>query len=64
MRKIRAKSVCLFRHQGKVLLAEAYDSVKDQHFVMPIGGGIEFGETSETTKNVRFRKKSVPWSPI
>lgn len=48
MKKIRAKSVCLFRHKGKVLLAEAYDPVKKEHFVMPIGGGIEFGETSET----------------
>ncbi|MCG9662533.1 NUDIX domain-containing protein [Vibrio mediterranei] len=43
---IRAKAVCLFRHNGKVLLAEGYDPAKDQHYLIPVGGGIEFGETS------------------
>lgn len=47
MKKIRAKAVCLFRYNGKVLLAEGYDPVKDEHFLMPIGGGVDFGETSE-----------------
>lgn len=47
MSKIRAKAVCLFRHQGRVLLAEGQDPVKDSHYLLPIGGGVDFGETSE-----------------
>jgi len=46
MTSIRAKALCLFRHNDKVLLAKAYDPNKDEHFFRPIGGGIEFGETS------------------
>jgi len=45
--KIRAKSVCVFRHQNKILLTEGYDPTKDEHYMIPLGGGIEFGETSE-----------------
>ena len=44
---IRAKSVCIFRHNGKVLLSEGYDPAKNEHYLIPVGGGIEFGETSE-----------------
>lgn len=46
MSKIRAKSVCLFRHEGRILLAEGYDPVKNTHYLLPIGGGVDFGETS------------------
>ncbi|RFS35956.1 NUDIX domain-containing protein [Acinetobacter sp. SWAC5] len=44
MSHIRAKVICLFRHQEQVLLAQAYDPTKNEHYLMPIGGGIEFGE--------------------
>lgn len=47
MQNIRAKSVCVFRHQNNILLSEGYDPVKDEHYLIPIGGGIEFGEISE-----------------
>lgn len=47
MKNIRAKSVCIFRHNGKVLLSEGHDPTKDEYYLMPIGGGIDFGETSE-----------------
>lgn len=46
MRCIRAKAVCVFRHKNKVLLSEGYDPVKNEHYLIPIGGGIDFGETS------------------
>jgi len=39
--------VCVFRHQNKILLTEGYDPTKDEHYMIPLGGGIEFGETSE-----------------
>lgn len=43
---IKTKALCLFRHQGKVLLSYGYDPAKDETYLRPIGGGIEFGETS------------------
>lgn len=46
MSAIRAKAICLFRHDGRVLLAEGYDPGKDEHYLIPVGGGIEFGETA------------------
>lgn len=46
MTSIHAKALCLFRHNEKVLLAKAYDRSKDEYFLRPIGGGVEFGETS------------------
>ncbi len=44
MSHIRAKAICLFRHQEQVLLAQAFDPTKNEHYLMPIGGGIDFGE--------------------
>ncbi len=46
---IRVKSVCVVRHDGRLLLAEGYDPGKDQHYLIPIGGGVEFGEASAET---------------
>ncbi|WNJ97570.1 NUDIX hydrolase [Vibrio ruber] len=46
MPHIRAKAVCLFRHQRRILLAEGYDPIKGEKYVIPVGGGIEFGEKS------------------
>jgi 8-oxo-dGTP pyrophosphatase MutT (NUDIX family) len=40
--------ICIFYHQGKILATQGYDRVKRQKFFRPIGGGIEFGETSQT----------------
>lgn len=47
MSSIRAKAVCLFRRDGKLLLSEGYDPAKDEKYLIPVGGGIEFGETAE-----------------
>jgi len=43
---IKIKALCLFRHQDKVLLSYGYDPAKDETYLRPIGGGIEFGEMS------------------
>src|SRR5215208_2666477 len=48
-KRIRPLAICVFRHQDRILVAEGYDSVKDQYFYRPLGGGIEFGETSLET---------------
>ncbi|MGY2440052.1 NUDIX hydrolase [Pseudomonas sp. SDO52101_S400] len=44
--RIRALALCVFKHNGKILVNRFHDPVADQTFYRPIGGGIEFGETS------------------
>ena len=43
--QIRALAICVFSHQGKILVSQAHDPVKGLSFCRPLGGGIEFGET-------------------
>lgn len=43
---IRPLVICIFQKGNKILVAEGYDSIRDDYFYRPIGGGIEFGETS------------------
>lgn len=47
--RIRPLAICVFRHKDRILVAEGYDAVKDEYFYRPLGGGIEFGETSIET---------------
>lgn len=47
--KVRPLAICLFRWEGKVLVAEGYDRVKGQTFYRPLGGKIEFGERGAET---------------
>jgi 8-oxo-dGTP pyrophosphatase MutT (NUDIX family) len=47
--RIRPLAVCVFRHNDRILVTEGYDTVKDEHFYRPLGGGIEFGEPSVET---------------
>jgi 8-oxo-dGTP pyrophosphatase MutT (NUDIX family) len=42
--KIRLIALCICRRDDKILVQEGHDSVKDQMFYRPLGGGIEFGE--------------------
>ncbi|WP_107330446.1 NUDIX hydrolase [Metapseudomonas otitidis] len=44
--RIRAVALCLLRQGNRILVNEAHDPVKQQTFCRPLGGGIEFGETS------------------
>jgi len=46
MPHIRPLAICLFRHNGKILVSEERDQAKDETFYRPLGGGIEFGEHS------------------
>ena len=47
--RVRPLAICVFRNQGRILVNQGYDSIKDQYFYRPLGGGIEFGETSMDT---------------
>ncbi len=44
---IRPITICLVLNEGRLFVFEGYDSVKKQTFYRPLGGGIEFGETSD-----------------
>jgi 8-oxo-dGTP pyrophosphatase MutT (NUDIX family) len=47
--KVRAIALCVFLHEGKLLVGEGYDAIKQQSFGRPLGGTIEFGESSYKT---------------
>jgi len=49
MNQIRPLAICVFRRDDKILVAEEYDPIKGETFYRPLGGGIEFGESSEET---------------
>ncbi|MDD2050690.1 NUDIX hydrolase [Pseudomonas putida] len=44
--RIRALALCIFHHQGKILVNRFYDAESDQTLFRPLGGGIDFGERS------------------
>ncbi|MFJ5763846.1 NUDIX hydrolase [Lysinibacillus sp. NPDC093210] len=44
--QIIAKAICLFKKDDYILVAEGFDEVKEEYYYRPIGGKIEFGETS------------------
>src|SRR6266508_835624 len=48
-KRIRPLAICVIRHHDRILVAEGYDSIKDEYFYRPLGGGIEFGEPSVET---------------
>lgn len=43
---VRVKAVCVFSHNDRILAIDAFDPAAEQHFWVPIGGRVEFGETS------------------
>lgn len=43
---VRVKVVCVFSHGDRILAIDAFDPTKEQRFWGPIGGRVEFGETS------------------
>ena len=44
---VRPIALCLFRHGSKVLVSDEVDPVSGERFHRPLGGGIEYGESSE-----------------
>ncbi|MGD1906316.1 MAG: NUDIX hydrolase [Leptolyngbyaceae cyanobacterium] len=45
--RIRPIAICLFRQGDRILVCEDIDATRQLHFGRPLGGGIDFGETSE-----------------
>lgn len=44
--QIRAIAICIFRKNDLILVSEGFDEIKQEYYYRPIGGGIEYGETS------------------
>ena len=65
--RIRPLALCLFRHEGHILVGNAYDTVKQDHYCRPLGGGIEFGERGadaiarEIQEELRAEIEDVRW---
>ena len=47
MNQIRPIALCVFHNRDRILVFKGYDKAKDETFYRPLGGGIEFGESSE-----------------
>lgn len=43
---IRPIAICVFRNHNRILVCDLYEPATNRHFYRPVGGGIEFGETS------------------
>lgn len=56
-RHIRPIALCVIRYDDAVFVFEGYDPLKDQTFYRPLGGGIEFGETSEQAIRREMREE-------
>jgi ADP-ribose pyrophosphatase YjhB (NUDIX family) len=55
--EIRPIAICVFEHQGRLFVAEGYDSVKKETFYRPLGGAIEFGELGSDCIVREFREE-------
>lgn len=42
--RIRLVALCVFRNQGRILVGRGYDEAKEESFLRPLGGEVEFGE--------------------
>jgi 8-oxo-dGTP pyrophosphatase MutT (NUDIX family) len=54
---IRPVAICIFRRAREILVVEAFDPVKGETFYRPLGGGIEFGETSAAAATREIREE-------
>lgn len=69
-RNVRAAVMGIIRNGDKILVAQGYDSVKDEVFFRPLGGGIEFGEKGaealrrEITEELRLEIKDIEYLDI
>ena len=44
--RIRPIAICLFRNENRILVSEGFDTIKQDYYYRPLGGGIEYGESS------------------
>lgn len=55
--RIRVITICVVRHGEKILVFESFDSVDGKPFYRPLGGEVEFGETTESAIRREIREE-------
>ncbi|MCT7984442.1 NUDIX hydrolase [Laspinema sp. A4] len=55
--KIRVITLGLIQDKNRLFVSEGYDSVKHQSFYRPLGGGLDFGETSLEALKREFQEE-------
>jgi 8-oxo-dGTP pyrophosphatase MutT (NUDIX family) len=55
--KIRVITICIVRRYDELFVFEGHDSVKNETFYRPLGGAIEFGESSEEALRREMREE-------
>ena len=64
---IRPVALCVIRRDDTILVFEGYDTAKKDHFYRPLGGTIEFGESSsvaaarEMAEELDTEVRNVRW---
>ncbi len=55
--KIRVLALGLIRDGGRIFVSEGYDSLKQETYYRALGGGVDFGETSEAALKREFQEE-------
>ncbi|MDB9371802.1 NUDIX hydrolase [Nodularia sphaerocarpa] len=55
--KIRVLALGLIRDDGRIFVSEGYDSLKKETYYRALGGGVDFGETSEAALKREFQEE-------
>ncbi len=55
--RIRPIAICLFRNGNRILVSEGFDTTKQSYYYRPLGGGIEYGESSKAAVAREIREE-------